>query len=151
MDLTAEKAKFSEGKSYRGLDETQWSGYTASMLRVLLPTSTILGVEVDADLDHLEREEAEQLARKLKPVQKRKFLALYGNDEPEPEPHSKRQRSEMSPSVKQAGTLQVCPIFVHALCHHGRQPAHGVSSAMCCCVLMLLCACLLYTSPSPRD
>ena len=63
-----------------------------------------LGVEADADLDHLEREEAEQLARKLKPVQKRKFLALYGGDEPEPEPHSKRQRSEMSPSVKQAGS-----------------------------------------------
>ena len=63
-----------------------------------------LGIEVDDDLNHLEPEEAEQLASKLKPIQKRKFLALYGGDEPEPEPHSKRQRSEMSPSVKQAGS-----------------------------------------------
>ena len=43
-----------------------------------------LGIEVDDDLNHLEPEEAEQLASKLKPIQKRKFLALYGGDEPEP-------------------------------------------------------------------
>ena len=38
-----------------------------------------LGVEVDDDFDHLEPEEAEQLARKLKPVQQRRFLSLYGD------------------------------------------------------------------------
>ena len=63
LNLTPEKAEF----LYDGVG----AGFRAAGAAADLDD---LGVEVDDDMDHLEREEAEHLARKLKPMAIQKLI-----------------------------------------------------------------------------
>ena len=70
MNLTPEKAKFLCIVDRR--DTLEWvQRFRAAGAAADLDD---LGVEVDDDMDHLEREEAEHLARKLKPMAIQKLI-----------------------------------------------------------------------------
>ena len=55
-----------------------------------------LGIETDDDFQELDTKEAARLSVTLKPVQQRRFLRIYGSDEPSP---SELRRLSLEPPV----------------------------------------------------